>query len=126
MGVRTTVDALEYITFSGHMAAPDPLTWRGRVLLWTQNSRLRLGREWLGPTHSTSTTRLSDSRVGTASLHISKGYPSYRVPTVAPGPTSGEDTSLQVGPKLFTSCQHGLTGDRGATSARASLTQRIW
>jgi hypothetical protein len=41
-----------------------------------------------------------DSRVGTASSYCSKGYPSFRVPTVAPGPTSGEDTSLQVGPKL--------------------------
>ena len=37
-----------------------------------------------------------DSRVGTASLYCSKGYPCFRVPTVAPGPTSGEDTSLQA------------------------------
>jgi hypothetical protein len=44
VGVRTTVDALEYITFSGHVAAPDPPTWWSRALLWTQNSRLRLGR----------------------------------------------------------------------------------
>jgi hypothetical protein len=41
-----------------------------------------------------------DSRVGTVSSYCSKGYPCFRVPTVAPGPTSGEDTSLQVGPKL--------------------------
>jgi hypothetical protein len=41
-----------------------------------------------------------DSRVGPASSYCSKGYPSFRVPTVAPGPTSGEDTRLQVGPKL--------------------------
>jgi hypothetical protein len=41
-----------------------------------------------------------DSRVGTASLYSSKGYPSLRVPTVAPEPTSREDASLQVGPKL--------------------------
>jgi hypothetical protein len=41
-----------------------------------------------------------DSRVGTASSCCSKGYPCFRVPTVAPGPTSGEDMSLQVGPKL--------------------------
>jgi hypothetical protein len=40
-----------------------------------------------------------DSRAGTASSYCSKGYPYFRVPTVAPGPTSGEDTSLQVGPK---------------------------
>jgi hypothetical protein len=41
-----------------------------------------------------------DSRVGTASSYSSKGYPSFRVLTVAPGPTSGEDVSLQVGPNL--------------------------
>jgi hypothetical protein len=40
------------------------------------------------------------SRVGTASSYSSKGYPSFRVPIVALGPTSGEDESLQVGPKL--------------------------
>jgi hypothetical protein len=39
------------------------------------------GESWLGPTHSTFTTRLRDSRVGTASLYSSKGYPSFRVPT---------------------------------------------
>jgi hypothetical protein len=41
-----------------------------------------------------------DSRTGTASSYSSKGYPSFRVPTVASGSTSGEDASLQVGPKL--------------------------
>jgi hypothetical protein len=41
-----------------------------------------------------------DSRAGTVSSYCSKGYPCFRVPTVAPKPTSGEDTSLQVGPKL--------------------------
>jgi hypothetical protein len=41
-----------------------------------------------------------DSRVGTVSSCCSKGYPCFRVVTVAPGPTSGEDTSLQVGPKF--------------------------
>jgi hypothetical protein len=41
-----------------------------------------------------------DSRVGIAFSYYSKGYPCFRVPTVALGPTSGEDTSLQVGPKL--------------------------
>jgi hypothetical protein len=39
-----------------------------------------------------------DSRVGTASLYGSKGYLCFRVLTVAPGVTSGEDASLQVGP----------------------------
>jgi hypothetical protein len=41
-----------------------------------------------------------NSRVDTAPSYCSKGYPFFRVPTVAPEPTSGEDTSLQVGPKL--------------------------
>jgi hypothetical protein len=41
-----------------------------------------------------------DSRAGTVPSYCSKGYPYFRVPTVALGPTSGEDTSLQVGPKL--------------------------
>jgi hypothetical protein len=41
-----------------------------------------------------------DSRVGTASSYSSKGYLYFRVPTVATGPTSGEDMILQVGPKL--------------------------
>jgi hypothetical protein len=41
-----------------------------------------------------------DSRAGTAPSYCSKGYPCFRVPTVAPEPTSGEDTSPQVGPKL--------------------------
>jgi hypothetical protein len=41
-----------------------------------------------------------NSHVDTAPSYCSKGYPCLRVPTVAPGPASGEDTSLQVGPKL--------------------------
>jgi hypothetical protein len=41
-----------------------------------------------------------DSRAGTAPSYCRKGYPCFRVPTVAPGPTSGEDTSLQVQLKL--------------------------
>jgi hypothetical protein len=40
------------------------------------------GESWLGPTHITLTTRLRDSRMGTASLYSSKGYPSFRVPTL--------------------------------------------
>jgi hypothetical protein len=30
-GSGLTVDALEYISFSGHVAAPDPPTWSGAV-----------------------------------------------------------------------------------------------
>jgi hypothetical protein len=43
-GSGLTVDALEYITFSRHVAAPDPPMWWGQALLWTQSSRPRLGR----------------------------------------------------------------------------------
>jgi hypothetical protein len=39
-----TVDALEYITLSGHVAVPDPHMWWGQVLLLAQSSRPRLGR----------------------------------------------------------------------------------
>jgi hypothetical protein len=41
-----------------------------------------------------------DSRMDTAPSYCSNGYPCSRVLTVALGPASGEDTSLQVGPKL--------------------------
>jgi hypothetical protein len=41
-----------------------------------------------------------DSRMDSTPSYCSKGYPCFRIPTVAPGPASGEDTSLQVGPKL--------------------------
>jgi hypothetical protein len=37
-GSGLTVDALEYITFSGHVAAPEPPTWWGRMLLLAQSS----------------------------------------------------------------------------------------
>jgi hypothetical protein len=43
-GSGLTVDALEYITFSGHVAASDPPIWWSRALLWTQSSRLGLRR----------------------------------------------------------------------------------
>jgi hypothetical protein len=79
MGSRPTVDALEYIVFSGHVAALEPSTW------WGSGAVCHVTR---------------DSRVGTAPSYCSKGYPYFRVSTVASGPTSGEDTSLQVGPKL--------------------------
>jgi hypothetical protein len=43
-GSALTVDALEYITFSGHVVAPDPPMWWGQALLLAQSSRSRLGR----------------------------------------------------------------------------------
>jgi hypothetical protein len=44
MGSGLTVDALEYVTLSGHVAAPDPPMWWGQAPLLAQSSRLRLGR----------------------------------------------------------------------------------
>jgi hypothetical protein len=43
-GSRLTVDALEYITFSGHVVALDPPMWWDQALLLAQSSRPRLGR----------------------------------------------------------------------------------
>jgi hypothetical protein len=99
-GSGLIVDTLEYIIFSSHMAAPEPPTWWGRVLLLAQSSFPRLGRAmvWYHALHLNHATK--DNRVGTVSSYGSKGYPCSRVLTVAPGPTSGEDVSLQVGPKL--------------------------
>jgi hypothetical protein len=42
-GSELTVDTLEYIIFSGHVAVLEPSTWWGRVLLLAQGSRPRLG-----------------------------------------------------------------------------------
>jgi hypothetical protein len=41
-----------------------------------------------------------DSHMDAAPSYCSNGYPCSKVLTVAPGLASGEDTSLQVGPKL--------------------------
>jgi hypothetical protein len=99
-GSGLTIDALEYITVSGHVAAPDSPMWWGQALLLAQSSRPRLGRV-MALSHTQLFYHATKySRVGTMSLYSSKGYPSFRVPIVAPGPTSGEDASLQVGPKL--------------------------
>jgi hypothetical protein len=43
-GSGLTVEALGSITFSRHVAAPDPPMWWGQALLWTHSSRPRLGR----------------------------------------------------------------------------------
>jgi hypothetical protein len=80
-GSRLTVDVLEYITFSGHVAAPDPPMWCGQALLLAQSSRPRLGRVMAWSHIHLFYHATKDSRVGTASLYSSKGYPSFRVPT---------------------------------------------
>jgi hypothetical protein len=104
-GSGLTVDALDYITFSGHVAAPDPpmwwgqamllpTMWWGQALLLAQSSRPRLGRVMAWSHIQLFYHATKDSRVGTASLYSSKGYPSFRVLTVAHRPTLGEDASL--------------------------------
>jgi hypothetical protein len=80
-GSGLTVDALEYITFSGHVAAPNPAMWWGQALLLAQSSRLRLGQVMAWSHIQLFYHATKDSRVGTASLYSSKGYPSFRVPT---------------------------------------------
>jgi hypothetical protein len=42
-GSGLTVDTLEYIIFSGHVAALEPSTWWGRVLLLAQSSHSKPG-----------------------------------------------------------------------------------
>jgi hypothetical protein len=110
-GSGLTSDTSEYVTSSGHVAAPDPPMWWGQVLLLAQSSRPRLGRVMSWSHIHLFYHATKDSRVGTAFLYSSMGYPSFRVPTVAPGPTSWEDASLQVGPKLVLLPQHALIGD---------------
>jgi hypothetical protein len=99
-GFGLTGDALEYVTFYGHVATPDPPMWWGQVLLLAQSSRPRLGRVMAWSHIQLFYHATKSSRVGTVFLYSSKGYPSFRVPIVALGPTSWEDASLQVGPKL--------------------------
>jgi hypothetical protein len=70
------------------------------MLLLAQSSHPRLGRVTAWPHAQLLYHATKDSHVGTASSYCTKGYPSFRVPTVAPGPISGEDASLQVGSKL--------------------------
>ena len=88
MGSRLTVDASEYVTLSGHMAAPDPPMWWGQALLLAQSSRPRLGRVMAWSHIQLFYHATKNSRVGTVFLYSSKGYLSFRVPTVAPRPTS--------------------------------------
>jgi hypothetical protein len=78
-GSGPTVATLEYIVSS-----------------WSRGGPGAAHAEGSGAVHRAT----RDSRAGTVSSYCSKGYPLFRVLTVAPGPTSGEDTSLQVGPKL--------------------------
>jgi hypothetical protein len=80
-GSGLTVDALEYITFFGHVAAPEPPTWWGQALLLAQSSLLRLGRVMVWSHVQLLYHTTKDSHVGTGSSYSSKGYPSFRVLT---------------------------------------------
>jgi hypothetical protein len=75
---------------------PDPL-----LISWSISSSLATWRPGSHPCGGSGAVyhATRDSRMGTVPSHYSKGYPCFKVPTVAPGPTSREDTSLQVGPK---------------------------
>jgi hypothetical protein len=82
MGSELTGDTSEYVTFSGHVAAPDPPMWCGQVLLLAQSSRPRLWRVMAWSHIRLLYHATKNSRIGTASLYSSKGYPSFRVPTI--------------------------------------------
>jgi hypothetical protein len=56
--------------------------WWGQVLLLAQSSHPRLGRVMAWSHIQLFYHVTKNSRVGTASLYSSKGYPSFRVPTV--------------------------------------------
>jgi hypothetical protein len=57
-GSGLTVDTLGYIIFSGHVAAPEPPSWRGRGLSLARVVARGWGEPWSGPMHSSFTTRL--------------------------------------------------------------------
>jgi hypothetical protein len=56
--------------------------WWGQALLLAQSSRPRLGRVMAWSHIQLFYHATKDSRVGTASLYSSKGYPSFTVPTM--------------------------------------------
>jgi hypothetical protein len=81
-GSGLTGDTSEHVTFSGHVVAVNPPMWWGQVLLLAQSSRPRLGRVMAWSHIQLFYHATKNSRVGTASLYSSKGYPSSRVPTI--------------------------------------------
>jgi hypothetical protein len=80
-GSELTIDTLEYIIFSGHVAVPEPSTWRGRVLSLAQSSRPRLGQAMVWPHAQLLYHATKDSRVDTVPSYGSKGHPCFRVLT---------------------------------------------
>jgi hypothetical protein len=65
-GSGLTSDALEYVTFSGHVATSDPPIWWGQVLLLAQSSCPRLGRVMAWSHIQLFYHATKNSRVGTA------------------------------------------------------------
>jgi hypothetical protein len=82
-GSRLTNNALEYTTFSSHVAAPELSTWWDRELLLAQSSHPKLGRVTAWPNAQILYHMAKDSRVSTASSYSSKGYPSFRLLTLS-------------------------------------------
>jgi hypothetical protein len=103
----------------GHVVAPEP-TVAGRQgpglqdTWWHQSPPQLGGSFWSHRTHVSTGAHPSWEAASGATGHVSahgsasypslwlhacmRGYPVYRVPTVAPRPTSGEAMNLQVGP----------------------------
>jgi hypothetical protein len=88
------------------------------VLLLAQSSRSRLGRVMAWSHIQLFYHVTKNSRAGTASLYSSKGYLSFRVPTVAPGCESAG------GAKACTLPKHGLIGDWRVVLARLLMRPR--
>jgi hypothetical protein len=79
-GSRPIVDTLEYIVSSGHVAAPGAAHVVGSGVVC----------------HVTR-----DSRMDSMPSYCSKGYPCFRVPTVAPGPPQGRIRACRWGQSLI-------------------------
>jgi hypothetical protein len=82
-GYRLAGDTSEYVSFSGHVAAPGLPMWWGQVLLLARVVARGLEQVMVRSHIQLLYHATKNSRVGTASLYSSNGYPSLRVPTVA-------------------------------------------
>jgi hypothetical protein len=79
-----------------HAVGPDPLRVSGaRPFPWPHGDPRAADVAWW----RTALHAASDFSAGSAPSPCNKGYPCFKVPTVAPGPTSRESASLHVGPK---------------------------
>jgi hypothetical protein len=60
--------------------------------------------------------------MGAVSSCCRRGYPCFRVPTVAPGPALGQDASLQVGPESDWWLDRCFSAPVAAITAGAPMT----